>query len=90
MKDIIGDKLWGLILYMEVTKEVSWTTGKLSMPGQSLGQVIVAVLNKYKFISGGNLLRGEQLQPLFPSLSPCRWISYFFIKFGVCKLTSVW
>lgn len=51
---------------MKVTKEVSWTMGKLSMPGQNLGQVIIAVLNKYEFISGGDLLRGKQLQPLFP------------------------
>lgn len=51
---------------MKVTKEVSWTMSKLSVPGQNLGQAIIAVLKKYKFISGGNLLRGKQLQPLFP------------------------
>lgn len=51
---------------MKVTKAVSWTMGKLSMPGQNLCQVIIAVLSKCKFLAGGNLLRGKQLQPLFP------------------------
>lgn len=34
---------------MKVTKAVSWTMGKLSMPGQNLCQVIIAVLSKCKF-----------------------------------------
>lgn len=54
------------MLYMEVTKAVSWTMGKLSVPGQNLCQVIITVLNKHKFIAGENLLREKQLQPLFP------------------------
>lgn len=51
---------------MKVTKVVSWTVGKLCMPGQNLCQVIIVVLNKHKFTAGGNLLRGKELQPLFP------------------------
>lgn len=51
---------------MKVTKAVSQTMGKLSMPGQNLCQLIIAVLNKHKFIAGGNLLGQKQLQPLFP------------------------
>lgn len=51
---------------MKVTRAVSWTMGKLSVPGQNLCQVIIAVLSKHKFLAGGNLPRGKQLQPLCP------------------------
>lgn len=51
---------------MKVTKAVSRTTGKLSVPGQNLCQVIIAVLSKRKFLAGGNLLRGKKLQPFSP------------------------
>lgn len=51
---------------MKVTKAVSRTVGKLSVPGQNLCQVIIAVLSKHSFLAGGNLLMGKQLQPLLP------------------------